>query len=167
MSKGNKIPYSEAAKIASTIEKEIKPLVDVCEVAGSMRRNRPEIGDIEFVVLPKDHDHFLEWCEIHGFSGGRKIQKGHRQGRKIEFYISPDRESLGSMMFMFTGDFQFNIAMRRRAKNRGLKINQYGVFDELSGEKLASQTEEDIFSVLEKKWYKPEDRSFSNRGGKK
>ena len=166
MSKGPKIAHDRASAIASSVKADIEPMLDVCEVAGSLRRNRPEIGDIEFVVLPKNHADFMEWCKENGFSGGQKIQKGSRNGRKIEFYISPDRESVGSMLFTYTGDFQFNIAMRRRAKNRGLKVNQYGVFNQ-AGKKLASETEEQIFKVLEKKYYAPEDRSFSNRGGKK
>jgi DNA polymerase (family 10) len=122
------------------------------------------VGDIEFVVLPKNLGEFLDFLkEAGGFSGGERKQVG-RVGKDfpVEIYIAHDPKELGGLVFMYTGDFTFNIAMRMKAKKRGLKLNQYGIWQ---GAKpvLQSEDEVDFFEFLGVRYHEPEERSLARR----
>jgi hypothetical protein len=159
-----RIPLRQAEKIARRYFKRLEPYCEFIMVAGSIRRRRPQIGDVEFVVLPFDVDEFLDALEPMGFSGGRRKQVFVGEGPKIEIYIAHEPDELGAMVLTYTGDYQFNIAMRFIAKRRGWKLDQYGLRDAKSDEWiLKSPYEEDFFGALGVDYHTPEERSFSER----
>lgn len=162
--KGPKIPYKRAVEIAMRLEKKVRPWVLFADVAGSIRRGKKEIGDIELVVLPKNLHKFLEHLADLGFMGGERIQRRVERGVKLEIYIAHRPDELGAMLLSYTGDWMMNVALRRIAKDRGWLLNQYGLFDQATGEViLKSPYEEDFFGALGVDYHAPEDRSVADR----
>lgn len=158
-----RIALSRAQAIAEHVQIEIEHMMRFCEVVGSVRRRCPDVGDIEFVVLPINPHRFLKWCEEQGLSGGERIQKGTLCGHHVEFYIAPNTSSIGAMMLTYTGDAIWNFACRSKAKKRGMKLNQYGLFE---GEQcIASKTESEILEAIDMRWHDPQDRSLKDRKG--
>lgn len=163
------VPLATAEQLAEIILGQLRPISDVVLVAGSVRRRRPEVGDIEFVVLPKDRTQFLKFVTSHNFTGGDRIQKGslhlgHGRDLPVELYIAHDPKELGALLFMYTGDWQHNIAMRSIAKRRGWKLDQYGIWDAKTGKALLqSPDERDYYDFLGVDYHIPEERSFKGR----
>lgn len=167
-----RVPIAQATKIAKQIERRLGPLSDTLILVGSIRRKRPEIGDIEFVVLPNGWDRgdealeeFADALRDLGYTTGPSIRKATKifRGIKIEIYIAHDPKELGGLVFMYTGDFQFNIAMRRKAKRMGYRLNQYGIFDQEGNPVLQSPDEREFFDFLGVDYHWPEERSVATR----
>lgn len=162
------IPLAKAEKIAKGVSAWLEPYVAEAIIAGSIRRRRPEVGDIEFVVLPDDWASFEEALDSNSWMGGDRIRKKMVKGTPVELYIAHKREELGSILFMYTGDYVFNIAMRSKAKRNGLKLDQYGIWDARTRELLfQSPDEREFFDYLGVDWHDPEERSFQHRGKKR
>jgi hypothetical protein len=161
--KPNKMKLAQAERLAARIEKTLAPYSDFILVVGSVRRKAKTVGDIELEVLPKDLEEFLKILEEEGFRGGTRKQVGAVRGMPVEIYLAHDPKEIGGLVFMYTGDFTFNIAMRRKAKRRGLKLNQYGIW---KGAKpvLQSDDEVDFFEFLDVRYHEPEERSLATRG---
>ena len=164
--KPTKMKLAAAQRLAARVEKTLAPYSDFIMIVGSTRRESPTVGDIELVVLPKDLEEFLKILEEEGFTGGTRKQVGTVRGMPVEIYLAHAPKEIGGLVFMYTGDFQFNIAMRRKAKRRGLKLNQYGIW---KGAKpvLQSDDEVDFFDFLGVRYHEPQERSLATRGKKK
>jgi hypothetical protein len=160
--KPTQMKLAQADRLASKVEDELTPYSDYIKVVGSVRRRVPTVGDVEFVVLPKDLEEFLGILAEEGFHGGDRKQVGSVKGMPVEIYIAHDPKELGGLVLMYTGDFTMNIAMRMKAKKRGLKLNQYGIW---KGAKpvLQSDDEVDFFDFLGVRYHEPEERSLSRR----
>lgn len=141
--------------------KEIKRI----EYAGSLRRRKETIGDIDILITVKDPkkshekimDHFVSYDDsIEIISkGDTKSTIMLSSGIHIDLRVVAD-ESFGAAMAYFAGDKQHNIKMREIAKRKGLKINEYGVF---KGKKMiAGRAEEDIFKSVGMPFIIPEIR---------
>ena len=158
-------PIKKAKKIAAKIERKLKPLAKELVLVGSIRRKRPEVADIEFVILPKNLKKFGQAMKRMGYApkpAGR--QWTHViDGIPIEIYVAFSLDEMGSMVQMYTGDYLYNITMRNRALARGLKYNQYGIFTRDDKTVYQSENEEDIFKYLGKDWRDPEQRSLAAR----
>lgn len=162
------IPLKKAERIVRYATETLEPLADVVLVAGSVRRRRPRVGDVEFVVLPKNLEQFLNTLDRNGWTGGDRIRKKMTAGIPVEIYIAHKPEELGAMLFMYTGDFQHNIAMRSIAKRQGWKLDQYGIWDAKTGAPLLqSPDERDYYDFLGVDYHTPEERSFKDRSKKK
>lgn len=159
-----RIPLARAEKLAFRIAASVEPLTDFIMITGSIRRRRPETADIDFVVLPRNLEKFLEAMEEMGFHGSERKRTGFVEGVKIEFYVAHRPEELGAMVFYATGDFLHNIAMRSIAKRRGWKLDQYGLFDAKTQDPiLQSPYEEDFYGALGVDYHAPEERNFTTR----
>jgi hypothetical protein len=160
--KPTKMKLAKAERLAAQVQADLEPYVDYSLIVGSVRRGAPTVGDIELVVLPRSLDEFLDLLAEEGFHGGDRKQVGSFKGMPVEIYIAHDRQELGGLVFMYTGDFTFNIAMRMKAKKRGLKLNQYGIW---RGSKpvLQSEDEVDFFEFLGVRYHEPRERSLASR----
>ena len=116
-------------------------------VAGSIRRGKEEIGDIDIVLIPKDtlFDHIDDIIEV--TSGGQKKIYGTYRGRPINLFLT-DTKGWGAQLMTATGPAQYNIRKRFLVKRKGLKLNEYGLFTADTGEYLAGKTEKDIYDYL-------------------
>ncbi len=127
------------------------PAVKRAEYAGSLRRGRETIGDIDILATGKDHAaiiaHFLAHHDISTVlaQGETKASVVLEGGVQVDLRVV-DEASFGAALYYFTGSKNHNIATRKLAIKKGLKINEYGVF---KGEKsIAGKTEKEIFKVL-------------------
>lgn len=158
-----RIPLARAERLANRLLEDVEPEVEFALTVGSIRRQVPQVADVEIVVLPIDLGQFLEYVGELGFTGGERIRRAiHSSGVLLEVYIAHDPKELGALVFHGTGDFVFNTAMRSKAKKRGLKLNQYGIW---KGDRpvLQSENERDFFKFLGVRYHEPEERSLAAR----
>lgn len=160
--------------IAGVLEHmQAAPGVGRIEVAGSLRRRKETIGDVDILAeLEGDGtpvvDHFVS------FSGAERVEgagntKGSivlHSGLQVDLRVIPSR-SFGAALQYFSGSKEHNVAVRTRAVRQGLRVNEWGVFrvpesedDEPlgkeDGERLAGDTEQGVYEVLGMSWVPPE-----------
>ena len=162
---------NEADDIANEFVQSLKnlPGVESIKVAGSLRRTKETIGDIDILIAAEEahvnqiFDAFTSHeCVIEILGRGEtKSSVRSREGRQIDLRIVHP-ESFGAALMYFTGSKEHNIAMRFRARERGLALNEYGLFKLNSkGEtdweaKIQSKKESSIYENLGLYWIPPE-----------
>lgn len=133
--------------------------VDRWVVAGSFRRRRETVGDLDILVQAADRDAAGE--QITAFDdiaavdsrGREKITVRLEGGLQVDFRFF-EGKSFGAAMMYFTGSKAHNIALRRMAQEHDWKLNEYGLF---SGQKLlAGHSEEAVYKRLNLPWIPPE-----------
>ena len=149
------------------------------DVAGSMRRRKDTIGDVDLLAQYEDDgtrvvEHFVAYsgaARVEG-SGPTKGSIVLHSGLQVDLRVIPAR-SFGAALQYFTGSKGHNVAVRTRAVRKGLRVNEWGVFrvpegvdpSELGkedGERLAGETEEGVYEAVGLSWIPPELRE--NRG---
>jgi DNA polymerase (family 10) len=143
------------------------PAVKRIEGAGSWRRGRETIGDIDLVVESDDArkvmDHLHAWPETSEvlLAGGTKTSVRGPRGVQIDLRVV-ERDSFGAALQYFTGSKEHNVRLRSRARDRGLTINEYGVYKlvggEAKGKSLGGRTEEEVYDAVGLPWIPPEIR---------
>jgi DNA polymerase (family 10) len=129
------------------------------EWAGSLRRMRENIGDIDILATGPNHEqivttftHLPEVKEVLA-SGETKASVIVEGGVQIDLRVV-EEDSYGAALQYFTGSKGHNIHLRGIAKAKGIKINEYGVF---KGEKkIGGKEEKDVYKVLGMAWIEPE-----------
>ncbi len=155
------------------------PGVERIEVAGSYRRRKETVGDIDVLVLCEGEgravmDHFTsfpgaERVEMAGDTRGSIVL---RSGLPVDLRVLP-RRSYGAALHYFTGSKEHNVEIRKRGVKEGLRINEYGVFEvpegadaeemeKEEGERVGGETEEEVFEAVGLPWIEPVLRE--NRG---
>ncbi|HSG47750.1 MAG TPA: nucleotidyltransferase domain-containing protein, partial [Longimicrobiales bacterium] len=158
---------------------EDAPGVERLEVAGSFRRRKETIGDVDLLAQCEGDgqavvDHFVAYpgAERVEAQGGTKGNIVLHSGLSIDLRVIPER-SFGAALQYFTGSKEHNVAVRTRAVKQKLRVNEWGVFripegadpEELGkedGERLAGETEEGVYEALGMAWVPPVLRE--NRG---
>ncbi|MBX6773408.1 MAG: DNA polymerase/3'-5' exonuclease PolX [Chloroflexi bacterium] len=137
------------------------PLVREASPAGSLRRMCETIGDIDLLAASERPaeviDHFVHLpvvAEIRAHGPTRATVLLY-SGLQVDLRVVSAR-SWGAALQYFTGSKLHNIALRDLAISRGLKLNEYGVFDEQTGRRLAGETEEEVYHALGLDWMPPE-----------
>lgn len=144
---------------------QIEEIADV-EMAGSYRRRKETVGDLDILVLCDDSekvmDHYTSFEDVEEVvsKGETKSTIRLKSGLQVDLRVIAE-ESYGAAMMYFTGSKDHNIELRDRALDRDMKLNEYGLFDE-DDEPVAQETEEEIYEVLDLSWITPELRE--NRG---
>jgi DNA polymerase (family 10) len=138
--------------------RELKAVEQVT-AAGSLRRGRETVGDLDLLVTGRDHaaiaEHFSKFPGIAEVmaKGEDKVSVKLRNDLQVDVRLL-ERESYGAALQYFTGSKEHNVALRDRAKRRGWKLSEYGLFE---GDKvIASRTEEEIYQKLGLEWIPPE-----------
>lgn len=157
-SKGDRIPIEKAREIIEKMhQKRLWDLFYRAEIAGSFRREKISVGDIEIVVIPEDDYVIQGWFKKHSevkIMGDERIS-ALVDGVQIDVEIT-NAVHWGAALLYFTGSVGFNIKMRSFAKSFGFTLNQRGLY--LGEEKVASISEEDIFEKLGIKFIEPRNR---------
>ncbi|MBI1786147.1 MAG: DNA polymerase/3'-5' exonuclease PolX [Acidobacteria bacterium] len=138
------------------------PGVDKITAAGSLRRGRETVGDLDLLVTgpaaTQALDRFIAHPKVSEVlaRGGNKASAtvGH-EGLQVDIRTLPP-ESFGAALQYFTGSKQHNVALRTRAVKMGLTLNEYGLFRAADNTLVASQTEEQVYSALGLAWIPPE-----------
>jgi DNA polymerase (family 10) len=152
---GKVLPFVE--EIRARIER-VRGVTDAI-IAGSIRRRCDTVGDADVLVVSRTPGRVMELVvgmpeviHVHG-SGKTKTSVRLQTGMDLDVRVVPGK-SLGAALNYFTGNKLHNVELRRRAQERGLKLNEYGVF---RGERqIAGRTEEDVYAALDLPWIPPE-----------
>ncbi len=147
----------QAEALAGQIIGWLEPLTEYAEVAGSYRRGRQDPGDLDVVVILKPRIKLPEITELWISEGkasavnwvGEKKTQMLIDGVKVDIRTTTPR-ALGAALLYFTGPAGYNIGIRRSAKSRGMKLNEYGIFNRETNEYLGGATEEEIYEILGK-----------------
>ncbi len=139
--------------------------VDRVVVAGSYRRCRETVGDLDILITTADPPaamrRFLDYDEVSEVrsQGDTRATAILRCGLQVDLRVVAG-ESLGAALHYFTGSKAHNIAVRTLARGKGLKLNEYGVFKGVN--RVAGETEESVFAAVDLPYIPPELRE--NRG---
>jgi len=140
-----------------------EPIVLKISAAGSLRRMCETIGDLDllaasqvpaqavnrFTRLP-----IVREVLVHGPTKASVLLES---GLQVDLRVV-EPESWGAALQYFTGSKLHNIALRDMAIGRGLKLNEYGVFEDRTGRRVGGETEEDVYQALGLEWMPPEIR---------
>jgi DNA polymerase (family X) len=139
-------------------------------MAGSYRRGRETIGDLDLLVDGTDvdgvMDHFGAHLQVEAVvgRGDTKMTVRFASGLQVDLRVVP-RESFGAALQYFTGSKEHNVVVRGRAKQRGLKVNEWGVFKAAGEEEpdhaaaagaIAGASEEEVYAAIGLPWFPPE-----------
>jgi len=140
--------------------------------AGSYRRGRETVGDLDLVVVAiRDDDATRSEIMDHFEAYPARTQTIGRGDTKVSIRVDKAfqvdmrvvaPEQFGAALQYFTGSQAHNIHVRRLAKDRGLKINEYGVFKDDDQTPVAGKTEEDVYAAIGLPWIPPELREDRN-----
>jgi len=158
---GQRILWYEADQIVQALRDHLKgtPGLRRLEPAGSYRRGKDTVGDLDFLALADDPTPVMD--QLAAFRGVKSIlARGDTKmsivlqtGVQVDLRVVP-AESFGAALQYFTGSKEHNVILRGMAKDRGLKINEYGVFR--GEERIAGSEEADVYATLDLPWFPPE-----------
>ncbi len=161
-----RISVRDAAAIADEVVAYLSgaPGVGRISAAGSLRRMKETVGDIDVLAAGKDGAAIVRHFVRHpgtvrvlaeGDTKGSIVVRAGETERQVDLRVVSASE-YGAALLYFTGSKAHNIKLRGLAKDRGLKISEYGVFR--GAKRLASRDEEDCYRVLGMPWIPPEMR---------
>jgi len=164
-SAGTRMYWAEADEIVAQLRVHLQacPAVDALEFAGSYRRGKETVGDLDALVTSSDHtqvmDHLAAFALVAETiaRGDTKMSVRLINKLQVDLRVVP-RESFGAALQYFTGSKEHNVELRGRAKQRGLKINEYGVY-RVRGtqeERVAGDSEEEVYRALDLPVFPPE-----------
>ena len=147
-----RMPLGTALPVAEAIRAILEPLeeTDQISLAGSVRRMRETVKDIDILVTSRRPARVMEAfvrlpnvVEVLAH-GETKSSVRLREGIQADLRVV-EPECFGAALQYFTGSKQHNIRVRELAQRQGLKVNEYGVFDEKTNRRVAGATEEDVY----------------------
>jgi DNA polymerase (family 10) len=156
---------SEVEPIADALVEALRtvPEVQQAEVAGSFRRRRDALGDLDIVVATNNPSAVLSafaslpQVERVLLRGDTKCSVQVASGFQVDCRaVAPDQ--FGAALQYFTGSQAHNVRLRGRALRQGLTLNEYGVFRIDDSARIAGATEEDVYAALGLRWIPPEQR---------
>jgi DNA polymerase (family 10) len=153
--------WAQADQYAQALRAHLSacPAVRQLELAGSYRRGRETVGDLDVLVVSDDHRAVMDCLAAFPETqqvlarGDTKMSVRLQGGLQVDLRVVEQR-SFGAALQYFTGSKEHNVVLRGRAKQRGLKINEYGVFRDDAY--LCGRTEEEVYQALGLPWIPPE-----------
>jgi len=161
-------PWAEAEQILNDYLNYLKKIngIDKIQPAGSFRRCRETVGDLDILITcsgdtEKIISHFAEYPEVLEILAQGETKSSVVLKDKIQVDLRVVKpESFGAAMQYFTGSKEHNVALRALAKEKNMKLSEYGVF--LNDKSIAGENEENVYNSLGIDWIPPEIRE--NRG---
>jgi DNA polymerase (family 10) len=167
-----RMPLRQAQALGAVVLEAIHkiPGIQQAALAGSLRRKKETVGDLD-IILTADRK---QWKKIMNSiirmpevvrvlaAGETKVSilYGEQQVQVDIRLVRPDE--WGSALLYFTGSKEHNIILRTIARQKGWKVNEYGVFEVKSGKRLAGRTEEEIYALFGLPYIPPEKRVGKN-----
>jgi len=156
-----RFPLGSALPLIGEIEQRLRELPEVEEVvvAGSTRRWKETIGDADILAISRKPEKVMEFfvsmSEVMHVQGQGKTKSTVKlkNGMDVDLRVVP-RESFGAALNYFTGSKDHNVALRKIAQEKGLKLNEYGLFR--GNKRIAGKTEEEIYKALGLAFIPPE-----------
>ena len=161
---GKRHRWYEAAAIAEPILAGLRalPQVSLAESAGSLRRSRETVGDLDFLVASSESKPIMDWFVAYPgvkevtAHGETKSSVRFENGLQADLRVVP-AEQFYFALHHFTGSKEHNVAMRHRALGRGLSMSEWG-FKSVDEKSVApgATSEEEVFRALGLPWIPPE-----------
>ncbi len=159
-------PLAKVQSIAEKLLEKVRaiPKVERAEIAGSLRRKKSTVRDIDLLVVSVDPINvikkFVQLPEIkfilaEGDTKASVILKSPII--QVDLRVVP-KKYFGAAWHYFTGSKAHNVRLRKIAHDKGWKVNEYGVFRLSDGEQIAGETEEGIYQLFGMEWVPPEKR---------
>ena len=159
-----RVPVADAIALADELCARLAALPEVRAVstAGSLRRMRETIGDVDILVASTDPGPVMEAMRrsdlVREVIAAGETSVITFRGVQVDLRVV-DPEAWGAALVYFTGSKEHNVRIRERAVRRGLLLNEYGLFARDGGgsgqQRLASRTEEDVYAALGMAWVPP------------
>jgi DNA polymerase (family X) len=156
-------PLAAARAIAAQVSEALRAHggVERLEVAGSLRRLRDTVKDVDLLVTSTDPARVIRTftalpsvAEVMA-AGPTRASVRHHDGVAIDLRVV-EPATLGAALQYFTGSKEHNVRVREIAARRGLRISEYGVFDESTGARVAGATEDEVYATVGLPWIPPE-----------
>jgi DNA polymerase (family 10) len=156
-------PRARARDIAAELVRALQAGggVERIAVAGSLRRMRETVKDIDLLVTSREPGRVMATLtslpsivEVGG-QGDTKASARHREGIHVDLRVV-EPGAFGAALQYFTGSRDHNVRFREIASRQGLRVSEYGVFDEKAGARVAGETEEDVYAAVGLAWMPPE-----------
>jgi DNA polymerase (family X) len=153
----------EVYPLVKQIEKRLQHIAGVknAVAAGSIRRMKETIGDIDYLVAANDPkqviDFFVKMPEVQEILGMGQAKAFVKlaSGIDADLLVVPE-ESWGAALQYFTGSKEHSVQLRKIAISKGLRLNEWGVFK--GDKRIAGATEEEVYKILGLQWIPPEIR---------
>ncbi len=166
---GERLLLSEAERHVEPLLAYLRdcPQVERLEVAGSYRRRRETVGDLDLLAIATDAapvmEHFRAYAQV-----DRVVMAGETRssvllgsGLQVDLRVVPPA-CYGAALVYFTGSQEHNVKLRQRAVHQGLRVSEYGVFRlagegaEAAAELVAGKEEADVYAAVGLPWIPPE-----------
>lgn len=147
-----------AWELMEYLEAEVDP--ERLDVAGSFRRGCETVGDLDLLVAGAKQGSAGDALANHDAVSEVLAQGDTKTSVLLEDNLQVDvrevePEHFGAALQYFTGSKEHNVRVRERAQKRGLTVNEYGLFDEATDERLAGRDEAEIYDALDLDWVPP------------
>lgn len=163
-----RVRWADAEQIVDELLDHMRsePAIKQMEIAGSYRRGRDTIGDLDLLVdatdVPAVMDRFGAFHQVQETiaRGETKMAVRLKSGLQVDLRVVP-AESFGAALQYFTGSKDHNVVMRGRAKQQGLKVSDWGVFrvgEDGSETYIAGRNEAEVYAAIGLPWFPPEMR---------
>lgn len=132
------------------------------EFAGSYRRGKETVGDIDILVVSRDHNAVMDRLALFPGLASITVRGDTKMSIRVDDQFQVDlrvvpEESFGAALQYFTGSKDHNVAIRGRARKMGLTVNEYGVARiDAPDQILAGRTEQELYQLLSLQWIAPE-----------
>ncbi len=161
----DRVPLGFALSSAEEVVNTLISFKDVqrASVAGSTRRMKESIGDIDILATSRNPekviDFFTKMVDVADVlaKGDTKSSVRLKEGIQVDLRVVND-EIFGAALLYFTGNKEHNIILRRIAIEKGLKLSEYGLFDKKTDKRVAGRTEEEVYKKLGLDYIEPEMR---------
>lgn len=158
----DRVPAADAVAIADELVRRLGVVPGVVEVtyAGSLRRMRDTIGDVDLLVATEDPAPVMaalrdsDLVERVLVAGDTKTSVVLRRGIQADLR-TVEPASWGAALLYSTGSTAHNVRIRERALRRGVTLNEYGLTRREDGERVAGRTEEEVYAALDLPWVPP------------
>ena len=170
---GGRIPFQYALNVSTLPFEILKKLecVEIIEFAGSMRRKKPTVKDVDILVCSSDPSRVVEAflkCGQKIDAGDKKasiylgFQFGEFGARRLRMDLMlVKRKCWGAALCHFTGSKEHNISLRALAKSRSITVSQNGITATCDGRWLGGEDETDLYRILDLRYIEPEGRDGS------
>ena len=152
---GNTLPKLRSC--AAVAELAAHPAADQVTVAGSARRARETVRDLDIIATASDPGALIEafcgqpWVVEVAAKGPTKATVLSQDGLRFDLRVVPP-ESYGNLLQHFTGSKEHNVALREAAVRKGLSVSEYGITETESGTVHAFATEDEVYAFLGYAW---------------
>jgi DNA polymerase (family 10) len=167
-SRGTRMLLGDALSVAEAYVEYLRERlsIDTISMCGSLRRGKETIGDIDILVGTREPENVTKAFVGHPrvekviMSGATKTSVQIRGDIQVDLRVV-EPESYGAALQYFTGSKEHNVQVRRIGVEMGYKVNEYGVFERKSGDRVAGETEDGVYESLGLTFVPPELREDS------